>query len=288
MRSMTGFGRGVAEGDGFRVQVEAGSVNRKTLDVQVSLPRGVQALETVCQKLVGVLCKRGRVQLRIEVESTTADSLTLNKESATRLLDQLNHFAAEKNLKGVESVETLTNLPGFWAEASSVETERLQPILEKGMAMALGELQQMRTEEGSHLASVLVGELESIEGLLRDAEPLLNDARSLVEERMHSAVKKVGEAGEEVEQRLLQEIALLSEKADVQEELDRLKGHAEHFREKMQNDGPVGRALDFLCQEMAREFHTLSVKTPHADLNHLALQGKEGVERLREQVQNVE
>lgn len=288
MQSMTGFGRGTAESDGIRVQVEAGSVNRKTLDVQVSLPRGMGALETLCQKRVGELCRRGRIQLRVESETLSGEGLQLDRERAAQLLEELNRFAADQGLRPVESVERLVTLPGFWAERAALDTERITAPLTKALDQAMAELLQMRAEEGAHLQEVLTLEVEKLEALLQQAEPLAEEARHALETRVRAAVTDVAEAGPEVEQRLLQEIALLVEKADVQEEVDRLRGHLEHFRGKMQTEGPVGRALDFLCQELAREWHTLSVKTAHAELNHVALEGKEGVERLREQVQNVE
>jgi len=288
MQSMTGFGRGGAEGEGVRVQVEAGSVNRKNLDVQVSLPRGMSALETICQKHVSSVCRRGRIQLRVELECLNGEEVQLDQPRASQLLDELNRFAAEKGLRKIEEVERLLVLPGLWKEVSIVDTEKVTSVLERAVSIAVQELNDMRSREGSHLAAVLLQEVEILEQLLEQAEPLLTEAKDALEKRFRSAVDLIGEAGPEVEQRVLQEMALLAEKADVQEEFERLRGHVEHFRDKVQAEGPVGRALDFLCQEMAREWHTLSVKTSHAGLNHLALQGKEGVERLREQVQNVE
>jgi uncharacterized protein (TIGR00255 family) len=288
MNSMTGFGSGTAEEGGVRVQVEVGSVNRKTLDVQVSLPRGLNALEPLCQKQTGRFCRRGRVHIKVEVQAANVGGVQVDRQEASRLLREINRFASGERLNGVTDVESLLRLPGFWSESTQMEVSGIRPLLEQALEKALQGNQQMRSDEGAHLFSVLEEQVSELENLLAEAEPLLKEARSELSERFRAAVEGVAAAGPDVEQRLLQEIALLTEKADVQEEFDRLIGHMGHFRTKMQEEGPVGRALDFLCQEMAREFHTLSVKTPHPGLNHLALQGKEGVERLREQVQNVE
>jgi uncharacterized protein (TIGR00255 family) len=288
MRSMTGFGRGTAEKDGVRIQVEAGSVNRKSLDVHVSLPRGMAALETVCQKLVSNSCKRGRIQLRIQIESAASHGVHVDQKRAAALLQELNTFAQSHGLSSITDVDQMLTLPGFWSEEEDVQTEALIPLLKEALSSAICEMCEMREKEGKHLQDVLLMELEGLAALLETAGPLLQEARMSIETRLRKTVSDVAEAGPEVEQRLLQEIAMLAEKGDVQEEVDRLHGHVTHFREKMKDAPPVGRALDFLCQELAREWHTLSVKTPHAGLNHLALQGKETVERLREQVQNVE
>lgn len=288
MKSMTGFGRGSSEQEGVRVQVEVGSVNRKTLDVQVTLPRGMAALESVCQRNVSKVCRRGRIQVRVQVTMPAVHGACLDRERTARILDELNRFAEEKGLKPVDQVESLLSVPGIWTEDIPMEAEQVIPILESALDASLSEMCAMREQEGRHLQEVLLSELEEVDALLHKAVPLAAEARAALEKRLRSAVQDVAEAGAEVEQRMLQEIALLAEKADVKEELDRLQAHVDQFRAKLTEEGSLGRGLDFLCQELSREWHTLSVKTPHPDLNQLALQGKEGVERLREQVQNVE
>ena len=288
MRSMTGFGRGSAEAEGIRVQVEVGSVNRKNLDVQTSLPRGMAFLETVCQKVIAGHCLRGRIQLRVQVESSPTSTSTIDRARLREALQELNAFAAEEGLSPVASVESLLDVPGVWKEEEEGTVEGVAPVLAQALEQALGELVGMREEEGRHLQQALQQLLDQVDRLVLEATTLAQEAQAETEQRIRSAVEEVAEIGPEVEQRMLQEIAILLEKGDVQEEVDRLGGHVQHFREKMKDEGSIGRGLDFLCQELAREWHTLSVKTPHKGLNQVALRGKEEVERLREQVQNVE
>lgn len=288
MKSMTGFGRGSAEADGVRIQVEMGSVNRKNLDVQTSLPRGMAFLETTCQKMVGEHCLRGRVQIRVQVEALSSITSSIDRTRLRSALQELNAFASEEGLAPVASVESLLDVPGVWKEDEAEDVELIPPVLARALDLAVQEMVTMREQEGQHLQEALQQMLDQVSVLVQEAEGLAEQARQDTESRIKHAVEAVAEVGPEVEQRMLQEIALLLEKGDVQEEIDRLAGHVHHFAEKMKDEGSIGRGLDFLCQEMAREWHTLSVKTPHKGLNQVALRGKEEIERLREQVQNVE
>jgi uncharacterized protein (TIGR00255 family) len=124
--------------------------------------------------------------------------------------------------------------------------------------------------------------------LAERVEPLVDTARGAASAKMRAAVESLGAQPEETRARILQEIALHGERTDIREELDRIRGHLDHALAKLEQDEPCGRALDFLCQELAREWNTLSVKAASAEINRIALEGKEQVERFREQVQNVE
>ncbi|MEX2607616.1 MAG: YicC/YloC family endoribonuclease [Kiritimatiellia bacterium] len=290
MKSMTGFGQALVDREGLRVQVEISSVNRKNLDSQISLPRGLSALESGCQTLIARSCSRGRIQVRVLMDRTVAASAwELNGEQAGALLEQTNRFAQAHNLKPIESVSELLRLPQVWSETEpDMDTGKLRPLVEEAMIGALKELVQMREREGAHLRQVLEGLLEECQGIVDGLTPLLPGAREALGTKLKQSVEELGELSSEMQSRVLQEIALYGEKTDVREEVDRLRGHCAGMREKLKETDPVGRALDFLCQELSREWNTLSVKASRADINQLGLRGKEVVEKIREQVQNVE
>jgi len=290
MRSMTGFGQGQASVEGLTVQVEMSSVNRKNLDLHFSLPRGLSALEARCQKLVSDKCGRGRIQTRLLVESVeTSGVIKLNEERAKDWIKHLNTFAAAEGLTPITSVTEVMRCPQVFGEdKEELSIESIWPSVESALTVAVDGLLEMRELEGEHLKTVLADLLEEIGLLLKRLLPLLPEAREERSEKIRTSLNGLGDLSPEMQSRLLQEIALQAEKADVQEEVDRLAGHLQQMRDKIQKDESVGRALDFLCQEMARELNTLSVKASRSDINQLALDGKELVEKIREQVQNVE
>lgn len=289
---MTGFGRGAASRDGVSVRVELSAVNRKNLDITFSLPRAYASLEARCQNSIQKALHRGRVQVRVEIESGNAHSgPALDTARAAALLEQANRFAAENGLRPVESVSEL--LPFALAHASSDNNgdeaaEAIAELLDRSLEEALNELTAMRAREGEHLASVLAGQLDRLEAVLRSIEPLIDSAREAVIHKLRESVQALDLDLEEANPRLLQEIALYGERTDIREETDRIQGHIHQAREKLGSGGPCGRALDFICQELGREFNTLSVKAASADINRFALAGKEQLEMIREQVQNIE
>lgn len=290
MNSMTGFGRGSAEEGGVSVEVEIGSVNRKNLDLQISLPKGYAALEENCAREIAARLHRGRAQVRIFVgRGAETGDLAFDRAAAARLLREVNDFAAEQNLREVASVEALLRIsPLFRERETEADTERLRPILDAALRRALDGLVEARAIEGAHLRGALESLLADLRALVAELEPLVPEAREELARKLRAGASGLGSLSPEMEARMLQEIALYAEKSDVREEVDRLKGHLEQAAGKLGASEPVGRGLDFLCQEMAREWNTLSVKASRADINRLALMGKEKVEMLREQVQNIE
>lgn len=290
MNSMTGFGQAQLSEDGLNLQVEISTVNRKNLDVHLSLPRGYASLEARCHKLIAEKCYRGRIQVRVLCEHLQSEGgLVLNRERARAWRDEINAFAAAEGLEPLSSVKDLIRLPQVLAEAEVAnDAVNLWPSIEKGLQVALAELVAMRKTEGVHLQEVLRGLVAELHQIVVELKPLLPEAREELGEKIKKSVAELGTLSSEMQNRVLQEIALQAERVDVQEEVDRLEGHLIQMREKIASEEPVGRALDFLCQEMARELNTLSVKASRADINRLALAGKETVEKIREQVQNVE
>jgi uncharacterized protein (TIGR00255 family) len=292
MNSMTGFGEGNVQTPALSVRVELSAVNRKTLDLLISLPRAYSAWEARCQKVLQPFFHRGRVQAKVAVSAATGGGgWTLDAGKAAGILRQINALAAQEGLEPIRGVSELLRVPQMWREQNGEdddETEAAWPLLESALQTAVAGLCAMRAREGEHLRGVLAGLLEGIGAVVEEIEPLVEPAKAELEDKLRASVVKLGSLSADMEARLLQEIALYGERSDVREEIDRIRGHVDQCREKLDAAEPVGRSLDFLCQELAREFNTLSVKSNRSDINRLALLGKERVEMFREQVQNVE
>ncbi len=290
MNSMTGFGRGAAQGAGFSIQVEASTVNRKNLDPQVNLPRAFQALEPLCLKAIQSRIARGRVNLKVGIDAVSvAAGVALDMARAEWVMAASRQLAESHGLEPIRSVFELLRIPDVLKSTDSVpDLDAAMPVLEQALTEALDELLAMRRREGVHLADVLSQAVDVLEAVALEIEPLLQPAREAMVAKLRQGLADLGLPPDPQDPRLLQEIALYAERSDVREELDRIRGHLAQVRERLRSDAPVGRALDFLAQELAREFNTLSVKSPGIEINRLALRGKEGVEVFREQVQNVE
>ena len=287
---MTGFGRGAAGETGILVRVEVSSVNRRNLDVQVNLPRNFAPLEARCQRKIQDAVHRGRVQVRVDVVAEeNGGGVHLDAFRLEAALELLNAFAAARQLAPVTDVGVLLRVPGIWQESvSAPEDDLVAGLLDAALDAALKELLDMRAREGAHLAEALREQLTELAEVLEQLSPRVAEAREELIARFRAAMQALNQDPDAADARLWQEVALYAERSDIREELDRIQGHLMHAKEKMSMEGPCGRALDFLCQELAREFNTLSVKAARADINRLALLGKERVEMFREQVQNIE
>ncbi|MCC5844810.1 MAG: YicC family protein [Verrucomicrobia bacterium] len=288
MMSMTGFGQGSASRDGHAVRVELSAVNRKNLDINTTLPRAYAAWEAHGQSRIQKALHRGRIQVRVEIlTDNAATGLAFDAARAKDMLEQANRFAADHQLKPVDAVADLLRFALTVPDEQSA-AENLRDLLDTALTDALDELLAMRAREGAHLAEVLAAQLDQLEALLREIDPLIEPARNSMIDKLRDSVQALNVDLADAQPRLLQEIALYGERSDIREETDRIQGHIQQAREKIKAEGPCGRALDFLCQELGRELNTLSVKAASSEINRLALAGKEQLEMIREQAQNVE
>lgn len=290
MKSMTGFGRGSAQADGCMVQVEISTVNRKNLDVQANLPRPYAGLEALVQKKVAQALSRGRIHLRITVDAPRGRGrLTLDMERAADMMQLSRELAEHLGVEPIRQANDLLRMPEILrTEESELPLDTVSPLLEQALELALDDVTAMRTREGEHLRSALETPLARMAELAAGVEPLLPAAREALVAKLREGLAALDAPSGSGDPRLLQEIALYADRSDVTEELDRIRAHLDQAAERLGSDEPVGRALDFIAQELAREFNTLSVKSGSVAINRLALEGKETVEIFREQVQNVE
>lgn len=290
--SMTGFARAEASADGVQWVVEARSVNGKGRDLRCRLPQGFDALEPALRGAVESRLTRGNVNIAVTVtRSEGAGALRINRD----LLDQV--LALAREIGGPDapppSIDVLLSVRGVIDSGEVQETEEQRALLEKAIAataeLAIDKLVTARTAEGAHLASVLAGHLDEIERLTDAAAATASLQPEALRARLRQMVAALVEQVPALsEERLAQEAALLIAKADIREELDRLRAHIAQARTMLADGGAIGRRLDFLCQEFNREANTLCSKSADVDLTRIGMDLKAVIEQFREQVQNIE
>lgn len=293
MNSMTGYGRGSATQAGIRVTVELSSVNRKQADIQASLPRELEALESRVREEIGRHVSRGRITLRASLatsDAATARHLHVNHALARAYAREFARLADELKLDQVVSLDTVLRAPGVLQPApEATDAEEAWPALEQALAQALKGLLRTRQREGRHLAKDLRARITALRTLAgrvaRRAPKVAERHREQLLERIRAADLADLEADDE---RLLKEVAFFAERSDISEEITRLRSHFEQFEDCAASGEPVGRMLDFLAQEMNREVNTIGSKANDSVLSRAVVQMKAELERFREQVQNVE
>jgi uncharacterized protein (TIGR00255 family) len=288
---MTGFGRGEACGRSRAYTVEVHSVNHRFLEVRCRTPKRLNGLEPRLQRVVQQRFSRGHFEVSIqekELEGRTR-SLTVDVPLARQYVDLLRALQWELELPGQVSLEMLASQRDLISIGESEETldetwEEVAPAI----TAALGALAIMRTQEGTALVAALTRHLLEIETILTRLVARAPDLVAAQRTRLRERVTELLEGRPLDPIRLEQEVAVLADRGDVAEECDRLQSHVVQFRETLMQPGPQGRRLDFLLQEMNREANTIGSKAADAGFAREVVELKTAVERLREQVQNLE
>jgi len=292
--SMTGFGRARREVDGLGLEVEVRSVNHRHLDLRIRLPRVLADEETAIKKRIGVGLSRGKVDVTVNLTMTAAAPiLEIDEGIATQYVEASKLLRERHSLGDPIDVASLMSLPGVTRVIEAeVEAEGLVAPLGEAIDEALAEMVAMRAAEGESLAAELDGRLARVEELAADfrsrSDEVVAVARQRLEKRAEQIKRDVGLLDEA---RLHQEIVIAADRLDITEELVRLQSHVTQFRETVNSAGlgqPVGRRLDFLLQELGRETNTVGSKANDAPLAQDVVELKTELERIREQVQNIE
>lgn len=288
---MTGYGRGAAEAGGRRVSVEIRSVNHRFLDLKI---RGVALEPAVEDQVSGAVRKqleRGSVTVTVRVDRAGAGgAASIDHAVAARFHRELTLLAAELGLRQPITLELLCAQPGVVVASDESDADALGQVVVAALAPALETLIGMRETEGAALARDIEARLERLRELTahigEHARTAPDEGRRRLEERigrlMAAAKVPVDEA------RIAQEVAILADRLDVTEELVRLGSHIDQVKQVMSKGGAVGRRLDFLVQELGREFNTIASKSQSADIAAAVVEAKAELERVREQVQNIE
>jgi uncharacterized protein (TIGR00255 family) len=290
---MTGFGRGTAQGDGFSAAVDLKTVNNRFLDIHLRTSTDLTAAEAAVRRRIGERLSRGRVDVNISVERTSEVTYELNRPLIAGFIQVMREMQREYGLAGEPDVNVLARLPGAMQVSRSGVSEEMLKGVEQALDEALGELEAMRVREGAALAAEMGARLDEIERHLPIIEALSGEQvdayRARVNRRISELLARDGLEIVQLDQgRLAQEVAYLADRSDISEEVARLRSHVSQFRAALEEEGDTGKRLDFLLQEFNREANTVLSKSTDLAIKDAALGIKAAVEKLREQVQNVE
>ncbi|MEM9015784.1 MAG: YicC/YloC family endoribonuclease [Verrucomicrobiota bacterium] len=288
---MTGFGRGESTADHWNIEVELSGVNRKQIDISVFLPGSLTELEGEIKRLVNEEVSRGRVTARIAATHTgsTESRLVLDETLAQQYVDATRRISEETGIETRLTAADLFRAPGlFRLEESEADPAGLRNPIVEALNIALKQLVEMQTQEGEHLRSDLIARIEIIVteiDAIRDIAPRVPIAYR------QTLTQRLQDSGLELDlndERVMREVGIFAERCDITEELTRLDSHIAQFRTYLASDEPVGRPLDFLCQEFNRELNTIGSKANDADIAQRIVIAKTELEKIREQVQNVQ
>ena len=289
---MTGFGRGASSGENYAASVELKTVNNRFLDVHLRLASELQSLEAVLKRQISSRLSRGRVDVTLSLERTSEIAYELNRPLITGYLQALSQLRQEFSLSGEPDLNVIARLPGVLQTAKDELNTETQNGIEAALELALTELEQMREIEGEALKIEMFSRLAEIERQISIIEPnaasITENYRARLQKKITDLLAKSDSQIELDQARLAQEVAYLAERSDVSEELARLKSHISQFREICESEGEIGKRLDFLTQELNREGNTILSKATDIVIKEAALVVKAEIEKIREQVQNVE
>lgn len=291
--SMTGFGRAEKVTEEYRLQVEIKSVNHRYLDLSVKMPRKFNCLEAQLRQILKEYMERGKTDIYVSYEDYSEGSkkLLFNKEIAGEYLKYLQQMAEEFGLKNEISASVLGRFPEvFSMEESSDDEGKLLAMLEPVAREAFADFRRAREEEGERLREDLLGKLSAMEDYVRiieDLSPSVVDTyRQKLYNKLTETLKETGLSADEA--RIVTEVTIYSDKVCTDEEMVRLKSHIASMKQKLQKGGPCGRELDFIAQEMNREANTTLSKANSLSVADTAIALKTEIEKVREQVQNIE
>lgn len=291
--SMTGFGEVREKREDYAFSVELRTVNSRHFKLSMRVTEGYGALESPAEKLIREFVKRGTVQCNLRIRHLgAADDYRINKQLLNLYVDQLQEVAATRNLDERVNLETLSVLPGVIEELSedADDPAHVWPLLEPLLHTALTSLTEMRAAEGLALADDLGQQCNTVEesvGVIEQLAPrVVEHYRKRIHDRVSEAMAQYGAALEGND--LIREVALFADRSDISEELVRLRSHLQQFREALELSESAGRKLEFICQEMGRETNTIGSKANDPDISQQVVEIKTALERIREQIQNVQ
>lgn len=289
---MTGFGRGSATGGTYSITVELRSVNNRFLDLNLRLPAELQLLESNVKQLLTGRVARGRVDVNLQYDRSSEAQFELNRPLIAGYLSAMRAMKDEYSLAGEPDINVIARLPNVVNTKKEEPGEEFLSAVQTAFLAAIDDLNAMRAKEGAMLAGVLRALLADIEARVptieAEAATVADEYRQRLTKRVNEMIAKADAQVELDQGRLAQEIAYLADRADISEEIARLRSHIEHFRQIIADDNDVGKRLDFLTQELNREANTIASKTNNMTVKENALAIKSDIEKIREQVQNIE
>ena len=290
MKSMTGFGRASLESNGKNYIIEIKTVNNKYSDITVKSPKRLSFMEDKIRKQIANRITRGKVEVSVSFFdfSNKSKNVVLNKEIAKEYIKQLREIADENNLSENISVVEIAKLPDILNSIDSDNDEEIASESLQCLNMALDSLIEMRKTEGENIKQDLLVRIERVQNLV---DKIAENSKGIVEEyvsKLEKRVKEILKTDVVDENRIAQEAVIYADKTSIEEELTRLNSHIVQFKELVNSDGPVGKKLDFMIQEMNRETNTIGSKAGSGEITKAVIDLKVELEDIREQIQNIE
>jgi uncharacterized protein (TIGR00255 family) len=296
LKSMTGYAQARVVENGWSLRVSIRSVNHRFLDLHFRVPEGFEPVEPAMRQVVRERIRRGHLDVTLHYELEGAAAVGVNQDVAAAYLEAAIALRSKYSIASEPDIAAILRLPGvIGPAAASLEEEmvKLEAVVKRCLSEALDTLDRMREREASHLREEMATRLDRIADLAAKLEVLAEGARPAFARRLETRIKELLGDAQLDPTRLAQEAAIAAERSDVSEEITRLRSHVRQFASLLAGSADAGKKLDFLLQEMQRETNTLLSKTPGTEAEGLVitqhgLEIKSEIEKLREQVQNIE
>lgn len=289
--SMTGYGKGLAENGKISVGVEVKSVNSRFLDIFLKLPNSLMNKDYELREIIKKKIKRGKLTVitQLRINGIEEELPSLDKEKLKNQLAIIKQIKKTAKLKDSIKLEHLLLNKDIYSSSDLNISEAEFELLKKALNQSLDQLLKMKKAEGKELEKDLLGRLKEIEKYLTEIEDeSRNGGIKEYQDRLRERVKMLLEGQQADNDRLEQELAIMADKADITEECVRLRSHIKFFIESLKNDSEPGRKVNFICQELNREANTISSKSISTNITHKSVRIKEEIEKIREQIQNIE
>lgn len=293
IKSMTAFAEAEKTGEnGTAVSVEIRGLNSRYLDLAVRTPSSYSRLEEFIKQRVKGKIFRGRVEIRAGIREPEAETkqFLVNRALAENYHGALEELRTHLGIRETPGLSHIIGAPGIIeTREEERDLEKISVVLGRAIDEAMESFDAMRAAEGRSMAEDLYQRLQFVEGCIKRIDSLSSDLPELKYERLHKRIQEMTRQSAEIdESRLAQEAAFIADKCDISEEIARARSHAAQFKKIMESDEPAGKPLNFLLQEFGREFNTMGAKASSAEISHEVVAAKTELEKLREQVQNIE
>jgi len=291
MKSMTGFGSAtIYTQDGAEIYIEIASYNKKQLDIRISLPHELIAFETRLRKQISEKISRGSINIKIETSLQTEKNnspFEIDQKLAATYIKNAKKIQKKLKINGEIKINDLLNLPGIIKESTN-NTYISENSLLQAMDKALDNIINMRENEGKELKKDIADRLKTLKKLIQQIKPLTETIPAIQKERLINNLKNANLKITDDDERIMKEIVIFTDRSDVSEEITRIESHFIQFDLLISKNEPIGRTMEFMIQELQREINTLGTKAAHTKISPLIVNFKTELEKIREQIQNVE
>ncbi len=291
IKSMTGYGRAEKQFEKYKIIIEAKSVNNRYLDIDVRTYKQYIFLEEVLRECISSALSRGKISVFLQIETTDSNEnlISLNESTAVGYLDAMKKIAALDGVKDDISVSSFLRLPDiFSVEKNEEDKDALSACVNEVACEALNDLTLSRENEGCRLKTFFETSIENVKSILEIIETCSPQTVKEYEQKLKERIKELLDGVDVDETRLLTEVGIFADKVNITEEITRFKSHLAEFSSLLNSDIPIGRKLDFIIQELNREANTMGSKCNDITVSKSVVELKSEIEKLREQVQNIE